>query len=189
VSVVVVDHPDEWIGIPEKWPASRWETPYEWASGLVDALREDWGVPPDGADITFRDVIVALANSLDRRVASRLYVSVDGWSGPIYVAGMAVLPPARGDGMTAAELAGATDDETIDKPIVGEFTTNGGVVGASCVRYFLRDDPGRVVARADFVVKVGDSFVDFFHEDADLVDFERALPRLRELAATVSERR
>jgi hypothetical protein len=90
--------------------------------------------------------------------------------------------------MSAAEIAGSEDETTIDKPIVGEFTTNAGVVGASCVRYFLRDDPGRVVARADFVAKIGDSYVDFFHEDADLVDFERALPRLRRLAATVGER-
>lgn len=186
MSSILVDHPDDWIGIPEEWPNSRWETPYQWASELTDALSEDWSLLPDGGTAPFRDLMVSIANSLDPTAASRLYVSVDGWAGPIFIAAMAVLPTARTAGSTAAEVAGADDVDTIEAPIVGEFTTTAGVAGASCVRYFLRDEPDRVVARADFVVQLGDRFVDFFHENGDLVDFERALPRLRELAATAS---
>jgi hypothetical protein len=154
---------------------------------LSAALREDWGVPVEDQDVVFRDLMVSIANSLDPATTSRLYVSVDGWSGPIYIAAMAVLPPERTVGVTPAEVAGADDDETIETPIVTDFATTGGAPGSSCVRYFLRQDPDRVVARADFVVRIGDTFVDFFHENGDLVDFERALPRILDLASSVRE--
>jgi hypothetical protein len=186
VSSILVDHPDDWIGVPENWPNERWATPYEWASELVDALHEDWGSSPDSADVAFRDVLVSLANSLDQTVASRLYITSEGWSGPLYLAFMAVLPESQTIGMTAAQVAGSDDVDTIETPIVGEFTTRDGFVGASCTRYFNRDEPDRIVARADFVVQIGDAFVDFFAENSDLLDFERVRPRLRELAATVS---
>ena len=185
MSSIVVDHPDDWIGIPENWPNEGWATPYEWASKFVDALYEDWGIPADGADIAFRDVLVSLANSLDKTIASRMYITTEGWSGPLDIAFMAVLPESQTVGYTAAELAGADDVNTVDLPRVGEFTTNQGLVGASCIRYFDRQDPDRIVGRMDYVVQVGDRFVDFFVEDSDLIDFGRIQPRLQELAATV----
>jgi hypothetical protein len=185
MSSIVVDHPDDWIGVPENWPNERWATPYEWASGFVEALHEDWGIPADGADIAFRDVLVSLANSLDKTIASRMYLATEGWSGPLYVAFMAVLPEGRTVGMTAAEVAGTYDVDTIETPQSGEFTTNDGLVGASCIRYFNRDEPDRIVGRMDYVVQVGERFVDFFVEDSDLIDFGRIQTRLQELAATV----
>lgn len=190
---ILVDHPDNWIGVPEDWPNSRWATPEAWANDLTNALSAGWGTPPRGkgsflrpgqSGAAFRNVMTVIAKSLDRSVASRLYVSVDGWAGPIFIAAMAVMP--AGEGMTAEEVASSADVDSVEKPVLGEFTTADGVVGTSCVRYLRQTNPTRVVGRADFIVKLGDKFVDFSHVNEDLADFEVALPRLRELAQTAS---
>jgi hypothetical protein len=185
----MVDHPDEWIGIPEQFPNSRWDTAYEWASDLVGALASDWGAALDDGEVVLRDLLVSLANSLDRTIASRLYVSLGRWSGPVVIAALALAPASDFPGMSAAQVAGSEDVDVIQQPIVDEFVTNSGVTGATCVRYFRRDDPDRIVARADFVVPVGDGFATVFHEDADLPDFQAALPLVQALAKTITGER
>jgi hypothetical protein len=184
MSDIRIDSPDSWIGIPEEWPNARWQTPYQWASELTEAKRTEWGVAAEQADATFRDILVSVANSLDPTEASRLYISVDGWAGPLFIVAMALVPPERVEGLTAAQVAGSDDSDTIETPIVQDFTSIDGVAGNYCVRYFTRENPDRIVARVDFVLPFGDMFVDFYHENSDLIAFRRALPRLRELAST-----
>jgi hypothetical protein len=188
VTEIFIDHPDEWIGIPEDWDETRWESAYPWASELVDALAESFG-PAEGTErATLRDVLVTVAGSLDTAIASRLYVSVDGWTGPMYVATMAMLPLDLYPGATVEELAGAEDEDVVEKPIVEPYSTDGGLVGVKCVRYTNDDSVGGILAKADYVVHTPDAWVRFATANYDLVAFERVQPRMDRLARTVTVR-
>lgn len=185
MSTVLIDHPDEWIGIPENWPNERWTTAYEWASELVDAFAEDFPTESDGQRATLRDVLVSVANSRDALETSRIYISVDEWSGPLFIAEMALIPAERALGFTAAEIAGSEDDRAIEKPLVEEYQTVDGVTGVKCLRYLNPPELGGIMARADYVVAVPSGFVRISTSQYDLVDFERVQPRLDALARTV----
>jgi hypothetical protein len=186
VSSVVVDHPDSWIGVPEDFPNSRWTTAYEWASELVDAFAEDFPTENDGQRATLRDVLVSVALSRNPEETSRLYVSIDEWSGPLFIAEMGLIPSNRVVGFTAAEIAGADDPTAVEKPLVEEFETRGGISGVKCVRYLNPEELGGIVARVDYVVPVPSGFVRFSTSQFDLVDFERVQPRLDDLARSVA---
>ena len=186
MSAILVDHPDEWIGIPENWAGTRWETGYEWASELVDALREDFGPPVENERATLRDVLVTVSNSLDKQTASRLYISVDGWAGPLYIATMAMLSRDSLPGLTTEQVAGSDDPDVVEKPIVSEFVTVDGLTGVKCVRYANDREAGGILAKVDYVVPVPGSFIRFSTALYDLVDFEAVQPRLERLAKSVT---
>ncbi|MCU1413970.1 MAG: hypothetical protein JWN80_1310 [Microbacteriaceae bacterium] len=183
---VLIEHPDEWIGIPENWEGTPWANGYEWASALVDVLVEEFPAPVDDERATLRDVLVSVADSRDPAVTSRVYTSVDGWDGPLYVVNMAQISFADLPGVTAEQLAGAEDTDVVEKPLVTRFTTTSGLTGVKCIRYSQDASVDGLIARADYVVSATDSFVRFSTAQYDLVAFQRMEARMERLAQSVA---
>jgi hypothetical protein len=186
MSTVFIDHPDEWIGIPEDWPTDRWENAYQWASELVDVLADELGPAADDQKASLRDYLVAAANSRRERGASRIYASVDGWTSPVYLADMLLLGRESVGDSTAESLAGADDPDALEKPVVVEFRTTSGLLGVKCTRYVDLTDVDGIMACVDYVFAVPDGFVRLYTGQFDLVEFDRSMPRMDALALTVS---
>ncbi len=185
MSRIFVDHPDEWVGIPEDWAGTAWENGYQWASELVDVFAGEFTAPYDDQRATLRDVLVTVAGSRDPAITSRVYVSVDGWEGPLFVANLSLIPTADLPGVSAGQLAGGEDVDVVEKPLVTGFTTAEGLGGVKCVRYSQDLDAGGLIAKADYVVPTPDTFVRFSTAQYNLVAFERVQPRVERLAQSV----
>ena len=186
MSEVLIDHPDPWIGIPESFPyLGRWATAHDWASELVGVLGEELGEPGEGEADSLRDYLEVVAESRESRAASRIYVLVTGWTTDVYVVDLQVVPMALIDDITIDEFAGATDDTTIEKPLVEQFVSATGVGGLVCTRYSESEEFGGIVARVDYALPVPDAYVRLYTAQINLVSFERMLPQLAELAGAV----
>lgn len=186
LSDITIDHQAPWIGIPEYFPFDgRWPTAGDWATALVSVLDEQLGEPMEGEADSLRDYLEVLAESRESRNASRVYILVTGWATDVYVVDLAVVPSRLLDDMSIEEFAGANDETTVEKPLVEPFVTTSGVGGLVCTRYSDNEYFGGLVARVDYVFPVPDAFVRLYTAQVNLVSFNRMLPRLAELAATL----
>lgn len=183
---VFVEHPDSWIGIPESFPNERWATATAWADELAEALGEDLAPPVDGQRKRLGGYLETIAVSRAERGASRVYVSIDDWAGPVYVADLNLLSKALVGDITLEQLAGVEDAEAVEKPIIESYTTESGLEGVFSVRYLNPPEIGGLLVRADYVWPLSDGFLQLYTAQFDLVAFERVLPRLEALARTVS---
>ncbi len=183
---VFVQHPDGWIGIPEDFPDGRWATAQDWAAELVDALAPDLAPPGDGDSQRLQDYLSIVAASRAARAASRVYVWVEDWEGPVYVADLVVMGAALLPAGTSLEsLAGKDDPDVVEAPIIEPYVTGSGLRGVRSVRYLNPEGADGLVARADYVWPTPDGFVRLYTAQFDMVAFDRSRPRLEALAATV----
>jgi len=184
---VYVEHPAGWVGIPEGIPSDRWPSTRAWAAELVGSLQADLGAPGDGAADALRDYLEIVADSRVEREASRVYVWVESWTGPVYVADLVVEPREASAEASLEELAGKGDPEAVEEPVLEPFVTDTGLTGISSVRYFNTDGAGALIARQDYVWITSTDTVRLYTAQFDLVAFERSKPRLAALARTVRE--
>ncbi|MEO7123103.1 MAG: hypothetical protein ABI400_08325 [Lacisediminihabitans sp.] len=183
---ILVDHPDPWIGIPEDFPNEGWQSAAEWAAELVDVLGEELPPPTEGQKRQLAEYLTTVAESRAQRNASRIFVSVDGWAGPVYIADLVVLMGVSSAEVTLEQLDGSQDPDAVEKPIIQPFVTESGLEGIYSVRYLNPPDVGGLLARADYLWPMPTGFLQLFTAQFDLVAFERVLPRLAALASTVS---
>jgi hypothetical protein len=182
---VLIDHPDEWIGIPEHWPNARFETAYEWASELIAVLAERFPPATDDQAVALRDFLVTVANSRLERGASRVYISLDDWAGSVYIADMTLMSADSVGAASVEALAGEGDPTALEEPRVESFATTSGIVGARCIRYIDLPDIDGIMARVDYVFPVPDGFVRLYTAQFDLVEFDGVLERMDALARSV----
>jgi hypothetical protein len=186
MSQVLIRHPDEWIGIPEDFPFDRWQSAEEWSTELVEVLAEDVPPPTRGQYERLRAELEHVAQSREDRGASRTYVTIDDWAGPIYVVDLINLPTEITGATSLELLAGANDATAVEPPIIEGFTTDYGVTGARSIRYVNPDDASTLLVRADYIFPTSNGFIRLYTAQFDLVDFERMRPLLEKLAATVA---
>lgn len=187
MSDVIIRHPDPWIGVPEDFPyGARWATARDWAQELVSVLGEELGDPGPGESEGLRDYLEVVAGSRESRTASRIYVLVTGWTTDVYVVDFALIPRELLGDLTIEQFAGANDETAVEKPLIEPFTTTTGVGGLVSKRYIDHIEFGGIMARVDYVFPVPGGFARLYTAQINLVSFERMLPRLAELAATLS---
>lgn len=187
MTAILLDHPADWIGVPETWPNERWSLPAEWIADLLDELveahGEEWGPLADEQREVLTAFIVGVVD-LARAHGARAYLWLDGWEGYVNLAELMLIGVDLGD-LTVREIAG---DPTgaVAAPIVQDFVTASGLEGVVAVRYEHVESFGGVMARADYLWPVEEGVLRLFTSSADLVSFQRVLPHLEQLAATVT---
>jgi hypothetical protein len=162
------------------------ETPERWAEALIDAFRNRFAPAQEGQEQTLLDLLLAIAASRESREVSRIYVAINDWAGPVYVADLIVLETAPDDGRTLESIAGIGDPEAVEEPMVEPFVTSSGLAGLESVRYVNPEDAGQLLARVDYVFPTPTGFVQLYTAQFDLVAFERVRPLMEELARSIS---
>jgi hypothetical protein len=186
MSSVLVEHPDSWVGIPEDFPNEGWQSAADWAAELTEVLGEDFPPPTEGQRARLAGYLATVAESRADRRSSRIYVSVDGWAGPVYIADLVIAPASEIGAASLAELDGSEDPDAVEKPIIEPFVTESGLEGVYSIRYTNPEGLGGLLVRADYVWPLDSGFLQLYTAQFDLVEFERVLPRLAALASTVS---
>lgn len=185
MSDIFVRHNEPWIGIPAEFPfEGRWATSGEWADELVAYFVEPFGEPGPGEKESMRDFLVSVADSRESRLANRIFIAPEGWTGRFHMADMAVISADTLPGMGVEDVAGANDETAVEKPYVEPFVSDMGVAGVMCQRYHQRN--GGIQARVDYVFPVPGGFLRIYTATRDLVAYERVLPLLADLARTAS---
>ena len=186
MSQVLLNHPEPWIGIPESFPNDGWQRVEEWADDLVEELAEGFGSPVDDQFAALAAALVEVANSRVSRGATRIYATVDSWTGPLFIADLVLAGAGAEDAFTLEELVGSDDPDAIRTPAVEEFVTDSGLVGVVVTRYVELPDVDGVIARVDYAWRVGNGFVRLYTAQIDFVHFDAMAPRLAELARSLS---
>lgn len=182
---VFVGHAEPWIGIPERFPVAGYESLGAWSEELMSSLAERFEPPRGNQRDALRELVEFIGASREALNASRVYVAIDKWAGPLYIAVLAVVDSKPGDGHTLESLAGVGDPEAVEAPILEPFETTSGIVGIRSVRYLNTDGSPSLTARADFVFPTPTGFAQLFSAQFDLVDFERMSGLMEELARTI----
>lgn len=185
MSRVYVEHPYQWVGVPETFPYEQWDTAEQWGAELAQTLGEDFAEPQSDQLQRLGSYLATVAESRDKTETSRLFVSVDDWGGPAYIAELVIIPRSLAGDATLEQLAGADDPDAVEAPIIEAFVAESGAEGVRSVRYLNPPGLDGLLVRADFVWPTDEGFVRLFTAQFDLVAFERVLPRLTALAATV----
>ena len=188
-----IEHPDEWIGVPEYWP---FPTPQggimadagEWADAVVDGISGD---DPDALSPEARARIIALlllAARRGERAGARVFVAFEGWDGPAYIVEAVTEPKSVLGSRTLEQFAGVDDPDQVGPPFGESFVTESGLIGARSYRYLPLAEEGVIYARADYVFAEGDVVLSIRGMESDLVFFEKLKPELAALAGSVSWR-
>lgn len=184
-----IRHPDEWIGVPERWPfpaahGGEYATVDEWLTALVDELTLLHEFAPEVRARVHE--LLAMAAQRGQSARSRVFVAFEAWDGPAYVVEAVAYERSRMGAGSLADAAGADDPTQLGAAYSADFTTEDGTVGAVCVRYLPLNDHGVVYGRVDYAFADDDELLILSGGEIDLVDFEKLKPRIERLAATVS---
>ena len=185
MSQVLISHPDQWIGIPESFPNDGWATSEDWARELVEELAAEFPPPMEDEVAALTAAFVEVADSRSSRGAARIYASIDGWSGPMYLADLVLAGAGAEGALSLAELVGIDDPEAIRVPTTEEFVTESGLSGIVVTRYVKPENFEGVIARIDYAWRNGNDLIRLYTAQIDFVDFERIAPRLEQLARAV----
>jgi hypothetical protein len=185
VSQVLINHPEQWIGVPESFPNDGWATVEDWAAELVEELATEFPAPVEDQLSTLTAAFVEVANSRETRGATRIYASIDTWSGPMYLADLVLAGAGAEGALSLPELVGIDDPDAIRTPTVEDFVTDSGLAGVVVTRYVKPEGFEGIVARVDYAWRNADTLVRLYTAQIDFVDFERVAPRLEALARCV----
>jgi hypothetical protein len=118
--------------------------------------------------------------------ASRHYVAFDGPDAAAFIAQTVIFDDRRLGIQTLREFIGENDPAQLGVPLAEDFTSSAGVEGARCYRYLSYDDQtGSIYGQADYAFHAADQVLTLTSAQLDLTLFQRLLPRLEELAASV----
>jgi len=83
-----IEHPDEWIGVPERWPfpgmhGIEYSDADEWLTALVDELTLTHKLEPDVRARVWE--LLAMAAQRGQAAGTRVFVTFEAWDGPAYV--------------------------------------------------------------------------------------------------------
>lgn len=180
---VRVEAPDDWLGIPERFPVDRWTDVGDWARDAIEEYVEDLGAPDDEQREAALAMIARLAEYA-AQVGARAYVLLESWTGPHASALLRLFPESDLEGRSLDEVAHERA-EAVEAPIVEEFVTRGGFRGWNTTRYFQMPESGAVVVRFDVLVAIPGGFAGLTSSTGDLVAMQRARPALEALAASI----
>jgi hypothetical protein len=186
VSPVVIEHNAPWIGIPETFPYLDWADAGDWADALLTELEGTFGEPRAEESAALREFLVTVAESREERGATRAYIWADGWSTDSYLADVTVIPAALSENYTLEQLAGSEDPLAVEVPVIEPFTTDSGLDGVVSVRYLNAPGADGLIARADYVFPIPSGYMRLYTAQFDLLRFEKVLPKLADLATTIS---
>ena len=183
-----IDHPDDWIGVPEYWPfptaqGAMLDSAEQWANALADEL-----VVSDDLDAAERARIVELLLMAAQRGAaagSRVFVAFEDWRGAAYVVESRTESRRQWGAQSLESVVGFDDPTQLGPAFVEDFATASGIEGKRGYRYLPYDDQGVIFARADYAFEQDDEVLTISGGELDLVYFERLKPALSQLAATV----
>ncbi|TPW71643.1 hypothetical protein [Schumannella sp. 10F1B-5-1] len=202
----LIEHPADWIGVPERWPFPRPDggeiaDAAQWAEELVEELDIENDLRR-AERVVVRELARAAAELAERR-GSRTFIAFHGFDAG-FVAAAEVHSGPEIAAAELAELVVAGSPASVGRDDVAPFTTSSGVVGMRAYRYLplaaatadtatssadLAGAPAdAVIGRADYVLRAGDTALWLTAAEVDLVWFERVKPRLEALAASVTWR-
>lgn len=184
-----IEHPDEWIGVPERWPfpgmhGIEYADADEWLTALVDELTLTHKLEPDVRARVWE--LLAMAAQRGQAAGTRVFVTFEAWDGPAYVVEALAQERSVLGARSLADAAGADDPTQLGAPFTDDFATHDGTVGAVCIRYLPLNEQGVVYGRIDYAFADDDELLIISGGEIDLVDFEKLKPRIQQLAATVS---
>lgn len=186
----LIDHPDQWIGVPEFWPYPTPQggilaTPEEWANAVVDDIDDDELSPQARNRIL---LLLLLAAKRGERAHSRVFVSFEQWDGPAHIVEAVTEPKSVLGTHTLEQFAGAADPAQLGPSFGETFVSESGLIGARAYRYLPLDEQGIIYARADYVFAEGGHVLSIRGVVDDLVAFEKLKPELEALAGSVTWR-
>jgi len=186
-----IDHPDEWIGVPERWPfpltnGGVLSSPADWIRQVVDEIGES-----EGLDADVREHMTGiLGMAVQRGITSghRTFVAFETWSGPAYIVECESMSAVEQGTRSLEDFAGLDDRDQLGVPFAEEFTTTSGLTGVRCYRYlpYPGGVEGMIYGRADYVFRQADELLVFRSAEFDMVYFRRLLPALERLVASTS---
>ncbi|PRY68113.1 hypothetical protein B0I08_105278 [Glaciihabitans tibetensis] len=183
-----IDFPFDWAGVPPFGETERWSTPEAWAKDLLDELAA-------GADVRLRksqrkvlhETFVFEAVEGIKREASRTFLSLATWYGPLTSADAYITPREALGAISLEDYVGANDPSAAEPPEVGPFTTQSGLVGVRCVRYINPYDNSPVIgAVIEYAFEVDGSVLRLLTSQLDLVNFPRTIELMDGLAGSVT---
>ena len=184
---IFVEHPKDWIGIPEIGVGQRWEQPDRWANDLLDEITAGEAVTAEQR-AALLEVLVFIAATQEKRGSSGSFITLIVWSGPIYLVDMILQSRRSAGSISLEDYAGASAPDVAEPPLVEPFATNSGLQGVRCIRYVVPEEqPPGIIACVDYAWEIDDSLLRLYAATYDLVDFERGLPLFDTLAATVRQ--
>lgn len=184
-----LDHPEEWIGVPERWPfpgadGTEFSDPEHWIMAFLDELSQNEDAPSPEVRERVREVLT-MAAQRSASARTRVFVLFEGWDGPAFVVEALVRPEEVLGTRSLEEFAGVDDPTQLGPAYVEPFRTESGVGGVLCIRYLPFDEHGIVYGRLDYVFHAEGQVLTLSGGELDLVGFERLKTHMAALAASV----
>lgn len=183
-----IDHPDDWIGVPEYWPfptprGATLDSPEQWANALADDLTVSEHLSSEARGRVVE--LMVMAAQRGAAAGSRAFVTFEDWTGPAYVVESRTQPRTELGTQSLESLVGYDDPNQLGPAFQEDFVTASGLDGKRGYRYLPYDDKGIIYARADYAFEHADEVIMLSGGEVDLVFFERLKPALADLARTV----
>lgn len=185
----LIDHPASWIGIPERFPypapGGPLQNAEQWATDVLTELVGSTRVPQERVDAA-REVLLMVESTRREREATRSFVALVSWDGPVYVADAVAEPAEVLGGMNLAEYAGADDPRQLTPAVLSRFVCDTGLEGVRCVRALPYDDGAEIVLdQVDYAWVAGDQVLRITAAQLDHGLFESMLTFTDALARSV----
>lgn len=181
-----VRQPDEWIGVPERWP---FETPRgfagdpeSWIADTAEALVE----PGDVEGKQHVREVLTLAAQRGVRTGLRTFVGFEDYRGAAYIVESGVMDYLPELGQSLLQYMEFHDPDQVGPQVSEEFTTTSGLVGVRSYRYFRTEPTSEAVyGRLDYAFAEQGSILFMRGAEHNLVAFERLKRYIEPLANSV----
>lgn len=176
---VIVEYPGDWIGVPRFGDGEVFARPADWAAALADELIAESDVRPKREQRkSLVSALTVLGTGTDERGASASYIHYPGWGSTPELVDVVLLDRSVTGDASAAEVAGAGEDDLLREPTVTDIENRWGLRGSLVIRHAPMDAeaPHVVTLRASCALDVGDGFAVLGTATTDLPAFEAFRP-------------
>jgi hypothetical protein len=183
-----IDFPVDWAGIPPVGDGERWTTPEAWATDIITELATGTGTR---LKKTKRRVLEELftehAVESKRRGASRTFLSLASWDGPLTSADAYMTSRASLGALALEDYLGANDPDATEQPLVEPFTTESGLAGFRCIRFLTPyENLPTIVGVVEYGFEDNDQVLRLTTSQMDLENFRATIDLMDGLAGSVT---
>jgi hypothetical protein len=183
-----IDFPVDWAGIPPVGEGQRWTTAEAWAQDIIDELAAGTGTRlKKSKRRVLEDIFAEHAVESDRRGASRTFLSLASWDGPLTSADAYMTSRAALGAISLEDYIGANDTEATEHPLLEPFTTQSGLAGFRCIRFLTPyDSLPTIVGVVEYGFEDNNEVLRLTTSQMDLETFSATIDLMDALAGSVT---
>jgi hypothetical protein len=183
-----INFPSDWAGIPPLGEGQQWPTPEAWAKDIVEELATGTGTRlRKSKRRTMEEIFADQAVESVRRGASRTFLSLASWDGPLTTADAFMTSRASLGAISLEDYVGANDPEATEPPLVEKFTTESGLEGLRSIRFVMPyENLPTLAGVAEYAFEDNDQVLRLSTSQLDLENFRATIALMDGLASSVT---